>query len=235
MRSITAQGDTIVVYPDGSWKPFGAKGEPRPAGTRPALRQDAASEAEAPPREMTPVPQQYGGDARLPEKKPSDDRFPINPYPYQRPTDAYAHLEDPQQRYRLWYQPEQWMPVDPSEYNPSAQVVLTFLPSQGEITALLTVVPQAVDLKSLVKVVKADALTIAQNVRLVAQEMRLVNDRYLLCVRMDGSLQDQNFTYYTYYRQAEAYTIQLTVYASRAAFLSFQSQVQALLNGLVVP
>lgn len=242
MMGITTTGDTIIVNPDGSWRVKGKSGSLRPASEQPKLlrplrpRMGRDSAPGTPqPREATPVPNSFGDERRNPETQPPAKGFPVNPYPYEVPGEANYYKQDPQQRYRLWYQAEAWMPMDPKEMGSQADLILLHLPSNGEAVAMLTVVPQKVDLKALAQQTLADAQSVVPNASIAAQELRLVNERYLLCLRLDGSLQDQAFTYYSYYRSAENFTVQLTIYAPRQAFLRNQQAFQALLNGLVVP
>ena len=242
---VTTTGDTLVVYPDGSWKYKNQPGAPQAQDKRPPLQatdQQTGSASQAisvpvpdrpspTPPEIKPVVSNFSGEQRAPEYKSPDARFPVNPFPYKRPQNAYHYLEEPNGRFRLWYDGLAWQPIS----DENGQLSMALLPSRGQALALLTIVDQSVDLKALIEQTVDDAATVSSQVRLVSQEFRTVNDRFLLFVRIDGLLQNQNYTYYSYYRKAPDHTLQLTVYAPREVFLSFQAQIADLLNGLVVP
>lgn len=241
MQGVTTTGDTIIVQEDGTWM-YKGQSAIQSSSSQPDLIQplrpvDGEKKAgqEPVPVEATPIPRNFSDDRRQPEVNPSDGNFPVNPYPYEVPEIANYYKQDAQGRYRLWYRAEEWMPLNDTGGGNGPALTLAHLPSNGEALAMLTVVPQSVDLKALVDQTIGDAQQISSSARLVAQEMRLVNDRYLLCLRLDGSLQGRNFTYYSYYRAAPNYTLQLTIYAPREVFLQNQQTFLALLNGLVVP
>ncbi|MEM9986106.1 MAG: hypothetical protein AAF804_13520 [Bacteroidota bacterium] len=242
---VTVTGDTLVVYPDGSWKYQNQPGAPQPLDKRPPLRttnqnngsassSSSVEESGRPgpiPTEIKPQVSNFSNQQRAPEYQSPDASFPVNPFPYKRPQNADHYLEDPKGRFRLWYDGLVWQPIS----DENGQLSMMLVPSRGQALALLTMVDQSVDLKALVEQTVADAATVSSQVRIVSQEFRTVNDRFLLFVRLDGLLQNQNYTYYSYYRKAKDHTLQLTVYAPREVFLGFQAQIADLLNGLVVP
>lgn len=171
-------------------------------------------------------------EGRRPRPLQSSGVFPTNPIPYTRPAGATLFLHAPNGDYRVWFDPQQWVPQPPDASNPKAQMI--FAMREAQALAMVIHEPTEVPLPALVEATVQNLESIADNVRLVAQEFRDVNDRFVLCVRIDGSLQDQTFTYYNYYYQGEGFTVQFTLYAPREVFLRRQGTIRSLMNGLVV-
>jgi hypothetical protein len=220
--AFTVTGDTIIVQPDGSLS------ERRPsvnAGKRQDFNQVNISN-------RTGVVRDEFEEDRAPRPLRSNGDFPTNPFPYQRPSNANLYLAAPGGEYRLWFDVSRWVPQPPSPDAPNTQAVFSFREAQA--MAMLVLEPSEVPLPQLVEATVNNLKGMANNVRLVAQEYRDVNDRFLLCVRIDGSLGNENFTYYNYYYPGKGYTLQFTLYAPRPVFLRFQESIRGLMNGLVV-
>jgi len=218
----TAAGDTIIIQPDGTLT------ERKP--TRQSPRESRANRVNISNR--TGTARDDFEEDRAPRPLQSNGDFPTNPFPYRRPSDATLYIPDPDGMYRTWFNPNHWVPQPPSPESPNTEVIFSFRKAQA--VAMLIVEPTEVPLSQLVKATVANLKDMASNVRAIAEEYRDVNDRFILCVRIDGSLRSENFTYYNYYYVGEGHTLQFTLYASRQIFLQHQEAIRGLMNGLVV-
>lgn len=220
--AFTATGDTIIIQPDGTLT------ERKPALNSP--RESKPNRVNISNR--TGTARDDFEENRAPRPLQSNGDFPTNPFPYRRPSNATLYLPDPDGMYRAWFDPNQWVPQPPSSDAPNTEVIFSFRKAQA--VAMLIVEPTEVPLPQLVEATVANLEDMASNVRAIAEEYRDVNDRFVLCVRIDGSLRSENFTYYNYYYSGDGYTLQFTLYASRQIFLQHQEAIRELMNGLVV-
>jgi hypothetical protein len=222
VTTFTAAGDTIIIQPDGTLT------ERKPSTNSPKERKPSRVNIS----NRTGTARDDFEEDRAPRPLQSNGDFPTNPFPYQRPSDATLYIPDPDGMYRTWFNPNQWIPQPPSPDNPNTEVIFSFRRAQA--VAMLIVEPTEVPLPQLVEATVTNLKGMASNVRAIAEEYRDVNDRFILCVRIDGSLRSENFTYYNYYYPGEGYTLQFTLYAPRQVFLQHQEAIRALMNGLVV-
>jgi len=166
------------------------------------------------------------------ESLQTDGRFQANPFPFKRPTTSPYVITHPERKFQAWFDPTQWTPIAPGEVNPDASAVFSY--NGGQAIGILVYEPVEVDLGELVTLAFESAQSVATDVRLGIQEYRDVNNRFVLCVRMEGGQGDQVYTYFNYYYSGQGFTLQYTIYAGREVFLRNQAQFLSLLNGLVI-
>jgi hypothetical protein len=222
VMAFTTTGDTIIVMPDGTL----------------AERRRSVNEGRSNNFTQINISQRTGAirdsfeEDRSPRTMRSNGSLPTSPIPYTRPAEANLYLKGATDQYRVWFDVGQWIPQPLDPATPQTEMVFSL--RQGRALAMMIFEPTEVPLPSLVEATIDNLKGLADNVRLVAQEYRDVNDRFVLCVRIDGSLRDESFTYYNYYYTGEGYTVQFTLYAPREVFLRQQPTIRDLMNGLVV-
>ncbi len=79
-----------------------------------------------------------------------------------------------------------------------------------------------------------NAKKIAPDMKIVFEEYRIVNDKRVLCMQMDGTTQGIKFSYFGYYYSYSAGTTQFLAYTSQNLLSGYKSDIEELLNGFVV-
>lgn len=131
----------------------------------------------------------------------------------------------------LWLNPKSWSfkkgtEKDAFEYE---------LNRKGEdLYAMMITEKIQVPIESLKEVAIENAKSAAPDLIVTKQEHRNVNGIQVLMMQMSGTIQGIRFTYFGYYYSNENGTVQLLTYSSEALFNGYQSEMEALLNGLVV-
>jgi len=129
----------------------------------------------------------------------------------------------------LWYDPSIWFQkysADP--YSTS------FDHKDGNITASLIVEEPDILEGTLKEIAIGSARQISPDIRVLFDEIRKVNGKEYLCLKMNGSIQNIPFTFYGYYYSGENGVVQFLTYSLNTVFEDYESDMIDLLNGLTV-
>jgi hypothetical protein len=150
---------------------------------------------------------------------------------YFKPKSATALLKGKRVKYGLWYDRSKWLP-DRDIDNTSAEYELTHV--EGDRYVVIIPERLQIPLETLEIAAIANAKKAAPDTRITFEEKRIVNDREILCLRMDATIQGIPVSYINYYYSGKAGAVQLMTYTGQNLIEEYQSDMLDLLNGFEV-
>ncbi len=148
-----------------------------------------------------------------------------------KPKSATVLLKGKRVKYGLWYDRSKWLP-DQDIDNTSAEFELTHV--EGD--RYVVIIPERIQipLETLRIAAIANAKKVAPDTRISFEEKRIVNDRKILCLKMDATIQGIPVSYINYYYSGKAGAVQLMTYTGQNLVEEYQSDIMDLLNGFEV-
>ena len=133
---------------------------------------------------------------------------------------------------QLWYDPDDWKVLDESPH-PLAEFFLVH--REGE--AFATVVAERITTNSTVKLKELSLQMTeraADRLEVLWEEKRFINDKEILVVRADISIQGIEFAYLFYYWSGEAGNLVISTWTGKNIFDDYSQQMTTLLSGLIL-
>lgn len=116
-----------------------------------------------------------------------------------------------------------------NEKNPEYRFSL----KSGEGYVMMLTEKTEIDLESLRKIALSNAQKASLDVKETKAEFRIVNNKKMLCLKFEGTIQGIKFVYFGYYYSNADGTVQLVSYSSQQYFDSVQKELEFFLNGMV--
>ncbi len=91
-----------------------------------------------------------------------------------------------------------------------------------------------VPLETLKGIALDNARAIAPDMKIIFQEYRIVNDKKVFCMQMNGTVKGIKVAYLGYYYSYENGSLQFLSYTSQSLYKEFKDELETLLNGLEV-
>ena len=150
---------------------------------------------------------------------------------YFKPKSATTLLKGKRVTYGLWYDSSKWV-VDQVIDNASAEYELTHI--QGD--RYVVIIPERIKipLETLKIAAIANAKKVAPDIQVSQEEMRMVNDHKILCLKMDASIQGIPVSYVNYYYSGEAGAVQVMAYTGQNLIAEYRQDLFDLLNGFEI-
>ena len=148
-----------------------------------------------------------------------------------KPESATVLLKGKRVKYGLWYDRSKWL-LDQDIDNASAEYELTHI--EGDRYVVIIPERLQIPLETLGIAAIANAKKAAPDTRISFEEKRIVNDRKILCLRMDATIQGIPVSYINYYYSGKAGAVQLMTYTGQNLVEEYQPDMMDLLNGFVV-
>ncbi len=148
-----------------------------------------------------------------------------------KPESATVLLKGKRVKYGLWYDRSKWL-LDQDIDNASAEYELTHV--EGDRYVVIIPERLQIPLETLGIAAIANAKKAAPDTRISFEEKRIVNDRKILCLRMDATIQGIPVSYINYYYSGKAGAVQLMTYTGQNLVEEYQPDMMDLLNGFVV-
>ena len=148
-----------------------------------------------------------------------------------KPKSATVLLKGKRVKYGLWYDRSKWL-LDQDIDNTSAEFELTHV--EGD--RYVVIIPERIQipLETLRIAAIANAKKVAPDTRISFEEKRIVNDRKILCLKMDATIQGIPVSYINYYYSGKVGAVQLMTYTGQNLVEEYQSDIMDLLNGFEV-
>lgn len=158
---------------------------------------------------------------------PSDKGLPQ----FFKPKSATALLRGKHVKYGLWYDRSKWI-LDHDIDNTSAEFELTHV--EGD--RYVVIIPERIQipLETLRIAAIANAKKVAPDTQISFEEKRIVNNRKVLCIKMDAIIQGIPVSYINYYYSGKTGAVQLMAYTGQNLIEEYQSGIMDLLNGFEV-
>lgn len=148
---------------------------------------------------------------------------------YQKPEDSTSVVKARGDKFLVWYNPLKWNQKKSADSDKP-----TFVHKDGDIYAMILAERYAMTPESLKELALKNALNVAPDTKVTHEEQRIVNGKKVLCMRMDGTIEGIQFSYYGYYYAGKAGIVQLLTYTSPNLFPEYESEMTEFLNGLVI-
>jgi hypothetical protein len=150
------------------------------------------------------------------------------PQPAVRPASAGRRYAAPSGDFALWLDPERWIEMRRDAGR------ITFQHRNGQAYAMLISDAATLTTDALRGVVLSTARNTDRDVRILAEERRMVGGHEVLCLQLLGKVQSVPFRYYGYYYGGPSGNVQLVTYTLETAFAANQADFTDLLNGLSI-
>ena len=147
-----------------------------------------------------------------------------------KPESATVLLKGKRVKYGLWYDRSKWL-LDQDIDNASAEYELTHI--EGDRYVVIIPERLQIPLETLGIAAITNAKKAAPDTRISFEEKRIVNDRKILCLRMDATIQGIPVSYINYYYSGKAGAVQLMTYTGQNLVEEYQPDMMDLLNGFV--
>jgi hypothetical protein len=149
-----------------------------------------------------------------------------------RPATSTTLIKDEQGRFGLWVNPLKWQV---STYRNNSEAQFEFRHSSGDAFAFVIAEDLSVPMDSVADVALTNAQAAASDAHLVQQETRRVNNTEVLCLQIDGTMQQSvPFTYLGYYYSGPAGAVQVVTTATTENAARYRADLEDLLNGLEI-
>jgi chemotaxis protein histidine kinase CheA len=151
---------------------------------------------------------------------------------YSRPALATADVKDEQGRVSVWINPAKWKL---STYRSNPEAELEFVNTSGDAYAFVIAEKLVIPPDTIPSVALSNAQAAAPDARLVFQDRRRVNGREVVCLQIEGTVQQAvPFTYLGYYYSDPSGTVQVVTSTTQQAFAANQGELTDFLNGVEI-
>lgn len=103
----------------------------------------------------------------------------------------------------------------------------------GDAYAMMITETIEIDLDNLRQIAFSNAQKVSLDIKETNAEYRIVNNKKVLCLKMQGTTKGVKFAYLGYYYSSPNGTVQLVTYSSQKDFESNQKEMENFLNGFV--
>jgi len=148
---------------------------------------------------------------------------------YQKPEKAISVVKARGDKFLIWYNPLKWNQKKSADSDRP-----TLVHKDGDIYAMILAERYAMTPEALKELALKNALNVAPDTKVTYEEQRIVNGKKVLCMRMDGTIEGIQFTYYGYYYAGKSGIVQLITYTSQNLFPEYEAEMTEFLNGLVI-
>jgi hypothetical protein len=133
---------------------------------------------------------------------------------------------------QIWYDPSKWTVLDESPH-PLAEFFLVH--HEGEAFATVAAERISVNSSEQLKNISLEMIErTADRLKILREEKRLINDREILLVRADISIQGIELAYLFYYWSGNAGNLVLSTWTGKNIFNDYSEQMMSLLSGLII-
>ena len=159
------------------------------------------------------------------------DSISTNPNKFTKVTNASFLVKSNTLNIGVYINPSKWTFTGrkANEKNPE----YAFSMKNQEGYALIVTEKTPIDLERMREIALANAKRASVDARIISAEYRTVNNKKVLCLKFQGTLQGIKFVYLGYYFTNENGTVQLLSYTSHNFFASMEKELEMFLNGLV--
>jgi len=149
---------------------------------------------------------------------------------YVRPTSARAPYKTERGEFVIWYDETKWR-ISPGHKDDDIGH-LSLIGTDGY--AMIVSEGLQIPLETLKGIALENAKQAAPDARIASEEMRVVNGKKVLCLIIEGTIQQIPFTYYGYYYGGKQGTIQLITFTGQSLFTKYKKDFTDFLNGLEI-
>jgi hypothetical protein len=149
---------------------------------------------------------------------------------YGRPSSANKLYKTERGNFGVWYDEKKWKPAKkPDE---ERRWIFTLIGEDGY--AMVMAEGMEIPTTSLKEIALENATKAGQDVTLIFEENRIVNGHKILCLKINGKMNNVPFIYYGYYYGGEEGAIQIVTFTGQKLFKKYEQEFTIFLNGLVI-
>jgi len=153
-----------------------------------------------------------------------------NPQEFKKSKNSTFLLKSTKLNIGIWLNPKKWK-FEKSIQNPDAEYELQL---KGEdLYGMVITEKIKIPLLNLKNIAFENGRAAIPDLQIIKQEYRTINGLKVLMLKMEGSLQGINLTYYGYYFSNSNGTVQLLTYTSQDLVKEYFEDIEELLNGFV--
>src|SRR6266540_5560840 len=145
---------------------------------------------------------------------------------YQKSEESTSVFKAKGDKFQVWFNPLTWQ-----EKRSDASDKPTFVHKDGDVYAMVIAERFAMAPEALKDLAIKNALKVAPDTKVTHEENRIVNGKNVLCMRMEGTIQGIQFTYYGYYYAGKSGIVQLITYTAQNLYSEYESEMTSFLNG----
>ncbi|MEL6672217.1 MAG: hypothetical protein AAFR61_08485 [Bacteroidota bacterium] len=131
----------------------------------------------------------------------------------------------------MWINDEKWNRIPAESLN--GQADMAFMLNGGEAYAMIIHEEIDIPLVTLKNAAINNAKAVADDLEILLEEYRMVNDNQVICLQMQGSAQGASFVYFSYYYTSEKGAVQLTTFTNMEQFKAYRPHLESFLDGFV--
>lgn len=132
--------------------------------------------------------------------------------------------------FSLWYDETKWQ-LSPKATEPG---MTNFNLKRGDGYGVFIVEEIGMPIASLKKIALSNAKEVAPDAKVVFEETRVVNGKELVCMKIEGTIEEIPFRFYGYYYAGKEGTVQLLAFTGQSLFEKYEQDFLAFINGLEI-
>jgi hypothetical protein len=158
--------------------------------------------------------------------------IPVNKTPFQKPVSATFKVQSKLiPDVSIAINPKKW---DFKKAETGAASEFSFDLKAKDAYAMIITERITIPLLTLKDVALKNARNVSPDLEVIKSEYRMVNDKKVLFMQMEGSIEGVSLTYFCYYYSYDGGSIQFLTYTSKALANEYKPDMEDLLNGLIV-
>lgn len=150
---------------------------------------------------------------------------------YSIPKKSNKKINGIEQAYSVWFNADIWKRIPTADINPDADIALKM--QAGDVYAMVIFEELEIATENLVELALNNAKSVANDIQLIDQKYKTVNDSKLIWMQMDGEFQGIKISYYSYYASNTKGSLQFHVYSGQKLIKKYLTEIDNLLNGLI--
>ena len=152
-----------------------------------------------------------------------------NPKTFNKPNASSFLLKSKKANIGIWLNNKKWG-FEKATNNVDAEYEFNF--KNGDVYAMAIIEEVEIPLETLSSIALETLIEASPNARIINKEYRNVNGLEVLFMRMDGTIEGIDFSYFGYYFSNKSGTIQLITYSSKNVIDKYKNQCEEFLNGI---
>jgi hypothetical protein len=159
------------------------------------------------------------------------DTITINKNKFARPADARFLVKSNTMNVGVYIDPQKWTFALHKDNESAPEYRFTM--KKGDGFAMMVTEKTQIKLPTMRQIAFLNAQKASVDVRETNAEYRIINNKKILCLQFEGTIQEIPFIYLGYYYSNNTGTVQLISYTSQNLFLEIKDELESFLNGLV--
>lgn len=156
----------------------------------------------------------------------------MNTSSFNKPLTSTKKVNGINNAYEIWYNQKDWKIIPAKTLNPKADVALQLL--KGDAYAMLLYEEIEIPIENLSQIAFDNAIKVASDMEMIDREYRVVNNKKLIWMRMDGTVQGMKISYYSYYYSNNKGSIQFLTFTGQNVINKYENVIEDILNGLII-